>query len=140
MDNLYIYTAGTLSYLNKIKQLYMALNWREELEQWASDNNVKIFNPATTFLKEKNHHYSDKIIVQQNDFFLNACNLMVVQLDFIDYSPGTQYEMTTFKHMQKPVIAFGKEKHWSPHINSCISHQCDNIEDVIELINNMFLV
>ena len=89
--------------------------------------------------REINHGYSGKLIVDQNDFFLNKTTIMILQLEYLDYSPGSIYEITTFKHMKKPIIAFGESEHWSPHINTAISEYCKDIEDVIELLNNMFL-
>jgi len=139
MNDIYIYSAGSLTYLKKIGKLQKAFEWREKLEDWAKDNDAKIFNPATTFKKEVNLGYSEKIIVQQNEFFLQKSTIMVVQLDYLDYSPGTIYEMVLFKSMNKPIIAFGENKHWSPHMNYCISQHCNTIEDTIELLNNMFL-
>jgi hypothetical protein len=56
----------------------------------------------------------------------------------IDYSPGTNWELTYASMVKKiPVIAFG-EKHWSPHINYGISEMCKTTDDVIEVLVNMF--
>jgi len=137
--DLYIYTCGSLTYLKKIGKLDIALKWRKKIDKWAEENNIRVFNPAKNFEKEVNHGYSGKLIVDQNDFFLNKTTIMIVQLEYLDYSPGSIYEIATFKHMKKPIIAFGESKHWSPHINTSISEYCKNIEDVIELLNNMFL-
>lgn len=137
--DLYIYAAGSLTYLNKIGKFQEALKWREKLDNWALDNHVKVFNPAKNFQNEICHGYSHKLIVDQNDFFLNKSTIMVVQLDYLDFSPGTIYEMAMFRAMKKPIIAFGENEHWSPHTNSCISQYCKNIEEVIEVLNNMFL-
>jgi len=137
--DLYIYEGGSLTYLNRIGKIDEALEWRQKIDNWAEDNNVKTFNPAKNFIREITYGYSGKLIVDQNDFFLNKATLMIVQLEYIDFSPGTMYEMITFKNMGKPIIAFGKEKHWSPHLDSCISQYCYSIDETIEIINNMFL-
>ena len=135
---MYIYEAGALTYYHCNNQLLKGTQWRQTLDNWVHEfKNIKTFNPAITFLKEKNHTYSPEMCVDQNEYYLNKCNIMVVNLDDIDQSPGTIYELVRFKDMRKPVIAFGKS-HWSPHINSCISHQCETLEDVIELLCNMF--
>ena len=137
--DLYIYLCGSLTYFKKIGKLDIALEWREEIDMWAKDNGIRTFNPAKNFEKEICHGYSGKLIVDQNDFFLHKSTIMIVQLEYLDYSPGSIYEITTFKHMKKPIIAFGESEHWSPHINTAISEYCKDIEDVIELLNNMFL-
>jgi nucleoside 2-deoxyribosyltransferase len=128
---------GTLSYYHRNKVIGRGLNWRLNLDNWAKDNGIKTFNPAITFLKEINHTYAGNMCVAQNEYYLNKCDIGVVNMDAIDYSPGTIYELCRFKSLGKPVIAFG-DKHWSPHINSCISNYCDTLEDVKELLINMF--
>jgi nucleoside 2-deoxyribosyltransferase len=139
-SDIYIYTAGSLTYMKKIGEYEKALEWRDKLQSWSSDNGVKMFNPAQTFLRENAHNYSYNLIVHQNEFFLKASTIMVVQLDYIDYSPGTIFELAVFRQMGKPVIAFGgTQPHWSPHINSCISQYCKDIDDVIDVLSNMFL-
>jgi nucleoside 2-deoxyribosyltransferase len=111
--------------------------WRKQLDDWCKYNNIKTFNPYLNFVVEKNHTYSDKLIVDQNEYYLNKADIMVCNLDDILESPGTQYELVRFKDMKKPVIAFGSPT-WSPHINSCISQHCETLDDVIELICNEF--
>lgn len=134
---MYIYTIGSLTWFAKNNKIDKAIGWRYELDQWAEDNSIKLFNPAKTFLKEQNHGYSNKMIVDQNEYFINKCDVAVAHLDKIDYSPGSIYELTRFKTQNKPVIAIG-EKHWSPHIDSCISQYCVDVKEVIELLEIMF--
>jgi len=134
---MYIYEAGPLTYYHIHNQIHKATEWRDILDDWAEDMDNKTFNPAKTFLKERNHTYDARMCVDQNEYYLDKCDIMVVNLDDIDFSPGTQYELVRFKDMRKPVVAFGL-KHWSPHINSCISHQCKTLDEVIELLCNMF--
>ncbi len=134
---MFIYTIGALTYYYKNNEFYKGLKWRNDLSDWAENANIKVFNPALNFINETNHTYNPKIVVDQNDYYINKCDIAVVNLDDIDYSPGSIYELVRFKELRKPVIAFGK-RHWSPHINYCISHQCETLEDVIELLCNMF--
>jgi len=137
---MYLYEAGALTYYHRNNQLLKGTKWRQTLDNWSQElKNVKTFNPAITFLKEKNHTYDAKVVVDQNNYYINKCNICVVNLDDICESPGTIFELTRFKELGKPVIAFGTQGvHWSPHINSCISHQCETLEDVKELLCNMF--
>jgi len=140
-NQLYIYEAGALTYPFKNNLFDKATQWRDKLDKFALDNGILTFNPATTFLKEKNHTYSGAMAVKQNDFYLDKSNIMIVQMDYLDFSPGTQYELTVYKWMKKPVIAFrldGEPFHWSPHIMSCITETCESIEEIMELLSNMF--
>jgi len=137
--DIYLYLAGSLTYLYNNNKFDLATEWRNKISEWAEDNNIKIFNPAKNFLNEKSCGYSGKLAVDQNNFFLDKTTIMIVSLEYLDYSPGTIYEMVSYKKMGKPVIVFGEKEHWSPHINSCVSQNCKNIEDVIEVLTNMFL-
>lgn len=135
---MFIYEIGALTHYYKNNQIEKGLEWRVQLDNWARANDIKTFNPGITYLNEINHTYNSKLIVDQNDYYINKCDIAVANLNDIDFSPGSIYELVRFKELRKPVIAFGKNMHWSPHINSCISHQCDDLGEVIELLRNMF--
>jgi len=116
-----------------------ATGWRDYLSDWAKDNNVKVFNPCINFLREMNHTYAERVVVDQNNYYIDKCDICVVCIDDIDSSPGTIFEIVRFRELGKPVIAFGESgRHWSPHINSCISNYCDDLDSAIELLENMF--
>lgn len=134
---MFLYEVGTLTYFAERNELYRAIKWREKLDAWAKDNGILTFNPVLTWNKEKNHTYSDKMIVAQNDHYINRSNMAVASLDCINYSSGSIYELTRFKELQTPVIAFGKPNQ-SSHINSCISERVDTLDEVIELLINEF--
>lgn len=136
---MYIYEAGAITCHHKNNKIYKAIDWRNKLSNWAITNNIEVFNPCINFLREINHTYDAKIVVDQNNYYINKCDICVVCLDDIDYSPGTIFELTRFKELGKPVIAFGNSgRHWSPHINSCISNYCVELDEAIELLENMF--
>ena len=134
---MFLYEVGALTYLDKINEFHKATEWRNKLDAWAKDNGIKVFNPAITWLKEKSHTYSGKLVVAQNDYYIDRSNIAVANLSYLDFSPGSIYELVRFKDLRTPVIAFGKP-HWSPHINSCISERLNTVEDVIELLNVEF--
>jgi hypothetical protein len=144
MNKLYIYEAGSLTKLSQINKFNMATEWRDKLDKWAIDNSILTFNPAKTFMQEQAHFISGGMAVKQNDLYLDKTNIMVVQMDYIDYSPGTIYELVTYKHQYpwKPVIAFSLDENnlynKSPHIDSCITSYCDSIDEVINLLSLMF--
>lgn len=144
MSKLYIYEAGSLTHLKNIDKFYLATEWRDKLDTWAFDNRALTFNPAKTFVQEQAHNFSGLMAVKQNNWYLSKTNIMVVQMDYIEYSPGTIYELTTKKHVypNDPVIAFAldnKNLHSkSPHIESCITEFCNSIDEVINLLSVMF--
>jgi len=114
---MYIYMAGALTTHHRNNEIHRATIWRNSLSAWSHElKDMKTFNPAIAFLREKNHSYAPEMCVSQNEFYLAKCDIMIVDLNEIDSSPGTIYELVRFKDMRKPVVAFGV-RHWSPHIN-----------------------
>jgi nucleoside 2-deoxyribosyltransferase len=134
---MFIYEIGCLTKYHRDNEFHKGLDWRIELDDFAMDNQIETYNPAITFMKEINHTYNPRLCVDQNDYYIQKCDIAVANLDDIESSPGSIYELVRFKELRKPIIAFGS-KHWSPHINSCISHQCDTLEEVIKLLCMMF--
>jgi nucleoside 2-deoxyribosyltransferase len=136
---MYIYEIGAITHYARNSQIHKAITWRTYLDRWAEDNCIKTFNPITTYVREINHTYDSRLCVDQNDYYINKCDIAVANMDSIDYSPGSIYELVRFRELRKPVIAFGATKHWSPHINSCISNWCESLDDVKILLSNMFM-
>ena len=134
---MFIYEIGAITCHYRNQEFEKATTWRNQIDKWAKDNCIKTFNPNLTYQIEVNHSYDPKMCLAQNDYYIRKCDIAVVNMHDIESSPGSIYELTRFKEMRKPVIGFG-EKHWSPHLNSCISHQCDSLDEVLELISNMF--
>lgn len=139
MSGLYIYEIGAISYWHKKGMDYKYLDWRMDLDNFALDNGFKTFNPGVTYQKEVNRKYNTILCVHQNDFYINQSTLAVANLEAIEHSPGSIYELVRFKLQNKPVIAFGECKwDWSPHLMSCISYRCKDLEEVKELLCTMF--
>jgi nucleoside 2-deoxyribosyltransferase len=135
---MYFYTASALTYYHKTNQFYKATEWRKIFEQWCKEHNHKLFNPATTFSIEQNHTYKERNCVDQNKYYLDKANVLIVNLDDIMESAGTQWELCYASMVRRiPIIAFG-ESSWSPHINYGISHQCKDIYEAIELLDLMY--
>jgi nucleoside 2-deoxyribosyltransferase len=136
---MFIYEAGCLTKHYNNKSFDNATNWRETLDTWAKDNNIKTFNPAITYLTERNHAYNVRLCVDQNRYYLDKADIMVVDLNIIEYSPGTMWELCYASEVKKiPIIAFGKTP-WSPHIMYGINQICEDIYEVIEVLSNMFV-
>lgn len=137
---MYLYLAGALTYYYKKGQFDKATEWRNKIIEWCKDNNIKYFNPADTYLNERNHNYYYKLPVDQNRYHLDKANILIVNLEDIDRSPGTIWEIVYSSEKKKiPIIAIAKKPHWSPHIMYGISHICKNEDEVIEVLTNMFL-
>ena len=137
---MFLYLAGTLTYYHRTNQFHKATEWRNKIIEFCDDNNIKYFNPAKSFEQEFNHTLNPKIVVDQNRYYLDKTDILLVSLDYILESPGTQWEITYASEVRKiPVIAIGeRENVWSPHISGAISHFCKDSEDVIEILISMF--
>ena len=135
---MYIYLAGAISQYFQIHEASKSTEWRKDLINFCKDNNIKFFDPTEAFFIEKNHDYDVKMPVAQNKYYLDKCDIVVVNLEYILQSPGSIWELCYSSEIRKiPVIAFGKNpKH--PHILNCITQIVDGIEDVKELLANMF--
>jgi nucleoside 2-deoxyribosyltransferase len=135
-----LYLAGALSYFKKTNQLHRAFKWRENIIKFCDDNYIAYFNPAESFVNEFNHTLSPKLIVDQNKYYLDKTDILLVSLDMIMESPGTQWEIFYASEVLKiPVIAIGdKDKIWSPHIQRGISQYCKDECKVIEILTSMF--
>lgn len=137
---MYIYEVGAITFHHRQNQIHKATEWRDKLDAFAKDNNIKTFNPAIDFLREKDTYY-ERLCVDQNDYYINKCDIAIANLNDIDFSPGSLYELVRFKELRKPVIAFcDNGRHWSPHINSCVSQYCETLDDCIGVLVTMFNV
>jgi nucleoside 2-deoxyribosyltransferase len=135
---MFIYEAGSLTKNYSDNTFYLATEWREKLDEWGKDNDVKRFNPAITYLTEKNHTYNSRFCVDQNRYYLDKADIMIVDLNNIEYSPGTIWELCYASEVRKiPIIAFGNPT-WSPHVMYGINQVCKDIDEVIEVLSNMF--
>jgi nucleoside 2-deoxyribosyltransferase len=135
-----VYLAGALTTHWIDKKWHIATAWRDELIEFFKDNGISYFNPADTYENPKNHTYDGSLIVKQNDYYLNQCDILIVNLDYINESPGTLYELfLANKLYEKPVIALTTvDLPSSPHILHCIDHTCESVEEVQEVLTNMF--
>lgn len=136
---MFIYECGSLTYLYKNNMFNIATEWRNRIDQFAKDNNIKTFNPATTYLNEQNHGYNPKFCVDQNRFYLDKADMVVAQIDYIEHSPGSIWELCYASEKKKiPIIGLGKTQFWSPHVMYGVNMMCSNVDEVIDLLSNMF--
>ena len=140
-----LYLAGAISYLKEIDEYDKAILWRIQLINKLTDLNNKLgyikyrcFDPTTNF-EENDKTASNKTIVQQNDYYLDKCDIMIVNLEHLDKSPGTLYEIYKYKFLNKPVIAFGNND-WAdkPHVVESITVCLSNIDGVVDYLESYY--
>ena len=138
MDLKMIYTIGAMTRYDKLGEFNKAVDWRANFSELIQKNKyVDIFDPTTNY--RKNLNYNRKSVVSQNTHYLNRSSIGVVNLEHLEYSPGSMYEIFRMHWGGKPVIAFGNNKIVNqPHINESITIRFDTLEEVVEYIENVF--
>ena len=140
-----IYLCGAITYYWENKELYKAMDWRirlrkklEELNKTIGKKQFKCFDP--TYNYKDNLEFSSMSVVLQNKHYLDQCDLMVVNADDLEHSPGSMFEIFYYYIKQKPVIAFGSSKIISqPHVECSISEHVIGIKEVVNYLHNMYL-
>jgi hypothetical protein len=136
---MYIYEIGACSKYYREGTPDKATIWRQKVDEWADNSSYALaYNPAKTYNPATIHFNRwGRLAVDHNEYFISKCDIAICNLEDIDASPGSIYELTRFKTQSKPVIAFGRPC-WSPHISSCISCTVPTLEEALDLINTMF--
>lgn len=126
-----VYLAGAISYFYNINQKERATAWREKATECLEQFDIKCFDPCVN----SNGDFSDDIIVKQNIYYLNQCDIVLVDLTMINDSVGTIFELTTAQNNDKLVVAFGHTP-WEqrPHMKYLIDVHFGTLEEAIEHI------
>lgn len=136
-----LYFGGCMSYYHDNYEFHKATNWRIQLAQKLLNCNSELccrhfdwFDPTINF-EDNVKTANDKTVVQQNNYYLDKTDILIANLEDLDKSPGTIYEIFYYGIQNKPIIAFGNsELIHSPHISECISVLVDDLDDVVEYL------
>lgn len=140
-----LYLAGAISTHFNNNEYYKATKWRVKLAQKLLDLNAKLcdnhfdwFDPTINF-EENVKTANAKTIVHQNKYYLDKCDILIVNLEDLDKSQGTMYELFYYGIHNKPVIAFGHNK-WEncPHIAESITVKLETIDDVVKYLSDYY--
>lgn len=134
-----VYLAGAITYFYKTEQSERATAWRDKAEEFLNDYNIKCFNPC----KESPScwEYPQDGLIKQNYFYLNNCDIVLVNLDMINDSVGTIWELSMAWKDHKTVIAFGKTP-WlkRPHMKSLIDVKFDTLDEALDYVVDMYAI
>jgi nucleoside 2-deoxyribosyltransferase len=126
---MYLYEIGAITKHWNKDEYSKASNWRVRVDFWARGTSyVKTFNPFKYYVSAQNIDVDMRTVVVQNEYFINKCNIAICNMEDIEDSPGSIYELTRFKTQGKPVIAFGQPSK-SPHIMSCLTCVVATLEE-----------
>ena len=134
-----VYLAGAMSYFYNKNTPQLAKEWRDYSKLFLEKHNINCFNPCdepkvcSTFPKGG--------LMKQNYYYLKNCDIVLVNLDMIQDSPGTMWELSMAWAQKKLVVAFG-DSHWleREHLISLIDVKFENKDEALNYINNMFYV
>lgn len=135
-----IYCAGAMTTYYNRNMPELAENWRLKVsDTFYNSNGIKVFNPCINY--EINKTFNTKGVVYQNIHYLNKCDIMILNLDELNQSQGTLFEVYYFFLHHKPIIAFDKYKNQiynQPHIHESITIKFDTLDEVLKYIKSMY--
>ena len=136
-----VYCAGAISEYNRLDKLDKAKEWRIKASNFFIENfrEASVFDPSIGF--EKNFTYNSKGVVLQNIKYLRESNLLLLNLEYLEKSPGTLFEITYAYLNQIPCIAFGRldnSLEFSPHIEQCITMLFDDLDSALKYCYDMY--
>jgi nucleoside 2-deoxyribosyltransferase len=133
-----IYLAGAISYPESIGKMKDCTEWRNDATEYFKSINMNVFNPVINY--EINKTFSSSGVPSQNFHYLKQSDIILVNLEYIEHSPGTLFEIFLGKWMmQKPIISFGfSVSLLQPHIKSSIDMTFNTLEESLEYICSMY--
>jgi len=143
-DKKMLFLSGCMSYYYNLDKPELAEQWRRDVENQIEDydflkNNFKVFNPCRNF--HKNSTYKCKGVVYQNLFYLKKSDIILLNLNDIEKSPGTLFEIYYAFLNQKPVIAFNENDLYTnqqPHIYESITQKCRDLNESMEYLCDVY--
>jgi len=134
-----VYSAGCMNYYHETNTFEeKAIKWRLKLKDELSKLNIDLFDPTLNF--NSNLIYSNRSVKLQNQYYLDKSDILIVNLENLDKSPGTLWEIYYANFKNKIILAFGNNKWYnSPHIKDSITEKFNDIDEVIEYIKNLYL-
>lgn len=133
-----IYLAGAMNYHRENNEFQSkAVEWRNEFKNEINkqfNTKIKMFDPTLHPLDDYSYD-----IVAQNHHYVKKMDLMVVNLEYLDKSLGTIWEMATAYNYGKPIITIGKHK-WigHPHLIQMTSFNAKDIKTAAMFIHDAY--
>lgn len=132
-----IYLAGCMSYYYENSESQKAEHWRNIAKERLKDIEISTFDPTLHY--KNNYLYDSDLMVQQNEYYLKKADIILVNLDDLDKSYGTIYELVYAHALGKPVLAFGNSTIWShPHLKHILQKYFRSLEEVLDFINTVY--
>jgi nucleoside 2-deoxyribosyltransferase len=133
------YLAGAITCHDRNNLIGKATHWREIATHLLKNEKIETFNPMCNYYINK--EFDSKGVVLQNLLYLQKSDLILVDLECIEISPGTLWEIYLSWYMKKPVIAFGKlntDIINQPHVNAAINMRFEFLDEACDYIRSMY--
>lgn len=141
-----VYLAGAMGCLKDNPE---AMNgWRIKASNYLKDyavlkgEKINIVNPVDFFNFIEPRKYKTQAEIMNYDLFhVKKSDLILVNLDHINESPGTIVELYQANKISDiPVVAFGKDDNVHPWILECVNRIETDLVSAIEYINEFYLL
>lgn len=132
-----IYLAGCMSYYYENSEPQKAEHWRDIAKERLKDIGISTFDPTLHY--KANYLYDSDLMVQQNEYYLKKADIILVNLDDLDKSYGTIYELVYAHALGKPILAFGNSAILShPHLKHASINRFCNLDEVLDFISAVY--
>ena len=141
MKKINIYLTGAMSAYYYAGEYEKAKQWRDYAKQKLRDCDFGVFDPTdNSEIHFKYPTYLNSGVIFQNYTYLKNCDILLVNLDKIEDSIGSIWEISMAWAEHKPIVAFGRCDKWKerPHFQSMISVILDNVETACDYILTMY--
>lgn len=133
------YLAGSISEYQRRGELEKAIQWRVEAKEALRYIGIKVFDPTINY--ETNKLFSNKSKVHENNYYLEKSNIMLLNLEYLNFSPSSLFALFRFWDNHKPVIAFGKnEIIYNPEVEDSISIVFPYMDKALEYIQKSYAI
>lgn len=133
-----IYLCGAMTIFHKRGEFDKTIKWRQDAKMKLEVVKYNVFDPTYNF--DKNLQYNNASIVAQNKHYLHKSDIVLVNLECLEFSPGTMWEIYLAKEKGIPVLAFGENEDIikQPHVSNAITMSFETSCDAINHIKNMY--
>lgn len=132
-----IYLAGCMSYYYENSEPQKAERWRDIAKERLKDIGISTFDPTLHYTT--NSSYDSNLMVQQNEYYLKKTDIILVNLNDLDKSYGTIYELVYAHALEKPILAFGNSTICvHPHLKHILQKYFRSLEEVLNFINTVY--
>lgn len=131
-----VYLAGAMSCFQEEGNYAPAVGWREKATVFLDASGIKVFNP--TYLSEEQFSFKPGApgVILQNYSYINKCDAILVNLDKLEESIGSIWELSIAWENNKSVVGFGTCEKFKnrPHFDALVPVRIETLEEACEYL------